>query len=100
MQPLSGGVEQDAEGYLTSFKQLDLGWVRFQDLDMDMGGTSLTQIFLAWPLSDEDLQAADVTKLASTPTNFNYTELDRQLDAALATNAKIDFRLGVPIWTR
>ena len=31
VQPLSGGVEQDAEGYLTSFKQLDLGWVRFQD---------------------------------------------------------------------
>eukprot|EP00929_Paragymnodinium_shiwhaense_P101984 TRINITY_DN65187_c0_g1_i1.p1 TRINITY_DN65187_c0_g1~~TRINITY_DN65187_c0_g1_i1.p1 ORF type:complete len:563 (+),score=76.90 TRINITY_DN65187_c0_g1_i1:60-1691(+) len=86
--------DYDVDGYISNFKKLGVGWVRFQDLSMTQGGTSLTQIFSAWPRTDEELQSADVKQLAANSSNFNFTSLDLHVKAALAAGARIDFRLG------
>lgn len=86
--------DYDVEGYTKSFKTLGMGWVRFQDLGMDEGGTSMSQLFLAWPHTDAELAAADVKKLTSNQNNFNFSSLDRQVKAALSAGANLDFRLG------
>ena len=86
--------DYDEPGYIRNFKKLQMGWVRFQDLGMTQGGTSLTQMFLAWPLTDDALTSANVTELTSDPKNFNFTSLDRELTAALAAGSNIDYRIG------
>jgi hypothetical protein len=86
--------DYDVDGYLRSFKKTGIHWVRFQDLSITQGGTSLSQIFTAWPLTEEDLKAADVMRLTSNADNFNFTSLDLFVKAAVAAGARIDFRLG------
>lgn len=84
----------DVDGYIKSFKKIGVDWVRFQDLGMTQGGTSLSQIFTAWPRNDDDLEKADVTQLTSDTGNFNFTSVDMFVKAAVVAGAKLDYRLG------
>jgi hypothetical protein len=81
-------------GFTKSFNTISPTWVRFQDLGEYEGGTSLSQIFQAWPLSASALKSANIKTLTNAAKNFNFTSVDIQLAAALKAGSKIDWRIG------
>jgi len=92
--PPSAQIDFDTANYLKSFETISPTWVRFQDLGENEGGTSMSQIFQAWPMTAAALSKADVVTLTTAAKNFNFTSVDIQLSAALKAGAKIDWRIG------
>jgi len=80
----------------SSFARAAPSWVRFNGYNYHAAATScsLTLSFAAWPLSMDELGAADISALTDDSRNFNFSGIDRIVSAALDTGAKLDFRLG------
>jgi len=93
--------EYNTSQYMDSFKALNTYAVRFNDLNYAQGGynsTSITQIFTAWPTTDEALEAlssADIFSMASDDSNYVWQGIDYNVGGACDTEISLmDFRIG------
>merc|ERR1719461_1101993 len=87
--------------YMDSFKALNTYAVRFNDLNYAQGAynsTSITQIFTAWPTTDEALEALsseDISSMASDDSNYVWQGIDYNVGGACDTEISLmDFRIG------
>ena len=69
-------------------------WVRFNDLDSSLGNLSMTQLFSAWPRTDEELESADIAAIAGDLSNYDFSGIDKHVGAVAAVGKNVDFRIG------